>query len=272
MKDSLARKIAKSVLPKVVVKKLRRFLDRCDPRVRLSRIAKYQRKEKTVHQWYIAYNNYGGYCLPLPFRHRPEAKKILLGAVHEPDTLTYMTSNCGEGDIVHAGTFFGDFLPALSKGCSREANVWAFEPHPESYKCAVVTILLNDLHNVILRNAGLAEETSQLDLTIARNDGTPLGGGSTLVPSGVDKGVQVRVETVRIDDIVPRDRRVSIIQLDVEGFEQQALTGGLETIRRNRPILILETPPSGPWFSNHLAPLGYTRTTRLHGNSVFRLK
>ncbi|MDZ7845687.1 MAG: FkbM family methyltransferase [Owenweeksia sp.] len=46
------------------------------------------------------------------------------------------------------------------------------------------------------------------------------------------EGVTIEVDIVKIDDIVPKDREASILHLDVEGFEKQALTGGLETIKK----------------------------------------
>jgi hypothetical protein len=65
------------------------------------------------------------------------------------------------------------------------------------------------------------------------------------------------VKIVAIDEVIPADRKISVLHLDVEGYEQQALTGALATIRRNRPFLILETMPSDEWFARNLKPLGY---------------
>ena len=73
----------------------------------------------------IAYNKYGGFCIPISSKHRPAVQKILKGDIYEPHTIEYMLSNCSDGDIVHAGTFFGDFLPALSSGIHNNAKVWA---------------------------------------------------------------------------------------------------------------------------------------------------
>jgi hypothetical protein len=46
-----------------------------------------------------------------------------------------MLGNCGKKDIVPAGAYFGDFLPALSN-CGDDVGVWAFEPNVENYTCA----------------------------------------------------------------------------------------------------------------------------------------
>ncbi len=77
-----------------------------------------------------------------------------------------------------------------------------------------------------------------------------------------------------IDEAVPADRQVSILQLDVEGHEQPALAGALATIRRCRPIIILEVLPEsnlidGSWFRDQVLALGYRKTGDLHANMVF---
>ena len=101
--------------------------------------AQYTGNLESILQCCISYNQYGGYCLPLSSIHRPASQTILNGKVWEEETLKFMSKHCGTGDIIHAGTYFGDFLPALSKACHTKAKVWAFEPNLENYKCAIVT-------------------------------------------------------------------------------------------------------------------------------------
>src|SRR6185503_2832313 len=95
----------------------------------------------------IAANDLGIFCIPRNALHRPACRAVMLGQVWEAETLQFLVDNAA-GDIVHGGTFFGDFLPALSRAYAR---VWAFEPNAESFKCAELTIKLNELANVELR-------------------------------------------------------------------------------------------------------------------------
>lgn len=87
-------------------------------------------------EFIISHNEYGKYCVPKSSSIRPAARKILSGEVYEPETIEFMRVNCGDGDVVHAGAYFGDFLPALSAGMSAGGKVWAFEPNFENYYCA----------------------------------------------------------------------------------------------------------------------------------------
>lgn len=222
----------------------------------------------------IAYNRYGGYCVPLSSRGKSAAKKVLAGNVYEPNTIEYMVRNCGTGDVVHAGAYFGDFLPALSRGMAPDAKLWAFEPNAENYRCAMITAEINMLRNVEIAGAGLGSCVERRRLVTRDEQGCSLGGGSRVVSEDFD-GSSEQVEIVAVDGIVHRSRHVSIVQLDVEGYEEQALQGALRTIGRCKPILILEVLPdsgllSGDWFSNNILSLGYVFDCRLHGNVVFR--
>jgi FkbM family methyltransferase len=220
----------------------------------------------------IAYNVHGGYCVPLSSHHRPAAQKILAGQVYEPQTIEFITGHAGRGDIVHAGAYFGDFLPALSRACAPGSKVWACEPNPESYRCAAITCLLNALENVSLTNAALGECPQSRFLLTANKEGRGLGGASQLLPPAAAEiaGRTAAVQVVTVDHLVPADRTVSILQLDVEGHERQALSGALQTIQRCWPVLILEKLPDPSWLADHILSLGYRPCGHLHGNALLK--
>ncbi len=226
----------------------------------------------------VAYNSYGGYCVPKSSQHRPAAQAILSSRVWEPKTIQFMLDNCGNGDIVHAGTFFGDFLPALSMGIKSGSKIWAFEPNRENYRCAYVTVAINNLENVELSNTGLGEKREQLVLKTIDGSGQSLGGASRIMKYDREELIDgARVQIVTIDESVPRDREVSIIQLDVEGYEKEALSGALEIIERCRPVIILEvleesTLLNSEWFSTNILSLGYEKTGAVHANCAFSCK
>ncbi len=221
-----------------------------------------------------ARNRFGIYAIPESSRHRPVVRKILAGDVHEPDTLEFIRNNCAKGDVVHAGTYFGDFLPGISSGMSEGARVWAFEPNTENYHCAERTIRLNKLENVILRNAGLGVSSASGKLLIQGIDGTSLGGASR-IGNPDDEGKLEEIRIVSIDEVIPEDRKISIIQLDVEGYEKNALAGALKLIARCKPILILEDNSGAAdtvWFAENILSMGYDMTGKVHNNAIFETK
>lgn len=267
----LAREIA-GKLPKMVMGRLRwEILGRGDKLAGSSRFG-------PDLECILSYNKYGRYCIPESSIHRPAAQKIFSDEVYEQETLEFLMARLrdfGGGDIVHAGTFFGDFLPALSQACGPEGRVWAFEPNPESYSCASVTMLLNGLGNVELTNAGLGATADTLHILTMDQTGRSLGGSSRIVRKDCDgTGGTSSVKMVTIDDVVPSDRRVVVIQLDVEGHEWEALFGGLKTIQAWLPVLVLEVTKSSTllesaWFSEHVLELGYRRLGTIDENAVF---
>jgi FkbM family methyltransferase len=217
----------------------------------------------------LAVNEYGAYAVPRSSEHRPAAQAILGGGVWEPETVELLLAADPEADVVHAGTFFGDFLPALGRSRATGARVYAFEPNSENYRCAQITALLNNLDNVVLSHAGLDVKSGAGELAIQSPDGVALGGTSHLVTLGeTTTWMTEPVPLASLDDVVPSDRRVGVVQLDVEGHEQAALEGGLALIRRCRPVLVLESPPSADWFAQHLEDLHYRVTDKVSGNAV----
>lgn len=217
----------------------------------------------------IAYTESGGFCVPLASRHRPAVQRVLQGHVYERSTIEFLTKHCGDGDIVHAGTYFGDFLPALSRACGLGAKVWAFEPNRESFRCASITCAINGLPNVELRNAALGAQSGTMSMLVKGRDGLALGGASRLTDEEVEDQELVEVvEIVTLDQAVPAHRTIAIVQLDVEGYEERALYGGLATIRRCLPILVLETLPSRAWLEANLLGLGYRSGPGIHRNAV----
>lgn len=220
---------------------------------------------------HVAYNKYGAYCMPVSSEHRTLNQIILNGEVFEPDTLEYIAAHVNKGDIIHAGTYFGDFIPAFSQGVSKKAKIWAFEPNPESFRCAQITMMLNGIQNVSLVNAGLGDKESKINLTTKDKKGVSLGGSSTIDVERDSSENTEEIEIRTIDSAIPKDRNVSIIQLDVEGFEKQAIMGALETIKRCRPILILEDDhgfTKGQWFNDTILSMNYKLDKKLHYNQV----
>jgi FkbM family methyltransferase len=223
-----------------------------------------------VLDFVAAANEHGAYCVPRSSQHRPVAQAILRGEVWEAETLDLICGADCDGDVIHAGTFFGDFLPLLARSRSRDAVIWAFEPNRENYRCAQVTILLNDLQNLELANAGLGAESAIARLATGDREGVPLGGASRVIkdPSRVRWWPNEEVNLVSVDQAVAADRRVAVIHLDVEGHEQEALTGALRTIARCRPLIVVETLPGADWLAANLEPLGYRVEGDVNRNSV----
>lgn len=218
----------------------------------------------------IAYNKYGAYCVPVSTQHGVLTQKILQGKVYEPDTIEFMRSHVKNGDIIHSGACFGDFFPALSTAIHSDSMIWSFEPSTEGFLCAEITLKLNNIENINLFHKGLGENSSSALLNTKDKQGKSLGGASSIV-SKSNKGELEKVEIVSIDNVIPLERDIAILQLDIEGYEEQALKGAIKTITRCRPILILEDNNdivNSMWFKSNILSMGYEVKDNLHYNKL----
>jgi len=172
----------KKLIPNTLLPQARSFYVTIVNAIAKARFSRRQYAELSALKCSVSYNQYGGYCVPESSRHRLAAQRILANDVHEPETIEFMTASCGDGDIVHAGAYFGDFLPALSAGCAQDSRIWAFEPNAENYRCARITMEINGIANVELANAGLGARREILRLKTTDSKGVALGGTSRIIP------------------------------------------------------------------------------------------
>lgn len=213
-------------------------------------------------------NQYGRYCIPAESRHRPAARAILAGEVWEPETTAFIADQGRHGDVVTGGAYFGDMLPAAAMGGH---TVYAAEPNPVNFAAAQSTLEANGIANVRLLNAGFGAKAGARRIEVAAAGGEPHGGGSWITSQlRISRRAATRLPCalVVIDDLVPPERDVALIHLDVEGFEKQALRGAMGTIERCLPQLLLESRPRSGHVARRLASLGYRDVAEMDGNTL----
>lgn len=224
---------------------------------------------------YIRKNKHGLYYIPDCQLHRPVAKIVSEGKVWEEQTINYIIENLNGKSVITAGSYFGDFLPALSKATN--GTVFTYEPVPELFDCAKRTIDLNKLQNVVIKNVALSNTVSHVNLQLwgKRKDHVNASGVKRLL-GGASKVVSqrsqdtIKVQSLTLDSTVPTECEISVIHLDVEGHEDKALKGAAQLIKNNLPIIIVETLPV-EFFKNYLVPLGYICAGRVCNNTILKI-
>ena len=207
----------------------------------------------------IATNKWGTYSIPDSVSYTYPAKTIIEGGVHEDVTIEYLRS-IGK-TIIHSGGGFGDFLPAL-RDCDK---VFVFEPNQLMYQSLCETIRLNSLTNIEISPKAIGNHDGFAFLKTVDQNGLEMGPRSEVAKSG-DK-----VEMVKLDSIIPKDCEISVIHLDLEGYEFEALRGASEIINRDKPIIILEIDQRAVDYNNFMESIDYRPYKQLIYNSSERM-
>jgi FkbM family methyltransferase len=116
--------------------------------------------------------------------------------------------------------------------------VHAFEPNPRLVGLLRRAIHRNRLPQVKLHEFGLGPEESTLELRVPSSD---TGEGSFVRTWNTEDCFPIQVRVRTLDDVAKEQdiRRVSLLKIDVEGFEASVLRGGLQFLEKVRPQAIL---------------------------------
>ncbi|MFF8945304.1 FkbM family methyltransferase [Streptomyces sp. NPDC014864] len=140
------------------------------------------------------------------------------------------------GDVVmDVGAHYGSYTLPLSGLVGARGHVLALEP--AAHACSVLeqNIRRNDLRNVQLLPVAAGAEAGHAALHMHDDRSR-----ASLYASLGDAAETPSVEVVRLDDVAPPGRRISLIKMDIEGYEAQALKGAEHVLRRDRPVVIFE--------------------------------
>lgn len=151
---------------------------------------------------------------------------------HNPELRLLRQFDSG-GTFVDIGANLGDYSRVA---CLIFARVVAIEPIPE-----LAAILRRDLPgNASVLELALSDEPGSAILFVPiERDGAVTGLASLSAKANLASRyheITVKVQTLDSLDLTGID----LLKIDVEGFEERVLRGGIETLRRERPGLIVE--------------------------------
>jgi FkbM family methyltransferase len=149
--------------------------------------------------------------------------------------LRFLHRIVGSGDVaIDVGANHGLYSYNLSK---RFSKVYSFEINAD---------LTRDLEaynpgNIEIINRGLSSREGDAVLYIPLRKGQSLTGWASLTPNNCP---DTREHTTKPARVSPLDKfnieRVAFIKIDVEGHEIEVIKGGANTLRRSRPVVLIE--------------------------------
>lgn len=160
-------------------------------------------------------------------------------------------------DIIDAGAFTGDTSLPLSM--ITEKNVYAFEPFDDSFRLLEKNIKDNEIQNIVPIKMSLGNINGERSLFLSGKNFQ----GITSDPNARKYDAELKVQETTIDKFVEdNDLDVGLITVDVEGAEKDLLTGAINTIKNQKPMLSISIYHSVddffdiiPWIAN--LNLGY---------------
>jgi FkbM family methyltransferase len=154
-------------------------------------------------------------------------------------SLFFRNTLAADAVIIDGGAHIGVLTVLLASLCP-DGTVYAFEPAPATRAHLNANVTANNLTNVVVEGAVLYDRDGDVvfDFDSTFPAGSHVGSTGPTVTSPT-------VTSVRLDTWA-RERgidRLDLLKLDVEGSELAVLSGGAETIRRFRPITVVECNP-----------------------------
>lgn len=169
-----------------------------------------------------------------------------LGAFEKPllfflrDTLANLHE--AAPDIEHSFFDIGANIGQHSLFMSQHADqVHSFEPYAAVSQKLERHIELNSIGNIRLHKLGLSNKAEELDFfaPTGRNQGIGSFDSGTVSKGNRNLG---KLALVRGDDYLAENglQDVSLLKIDVEGFEKNVVEGLRETLAQARPIMVVE--------------------------------
>jgi FkbM family methyltransferase len=138
-------------------------------------------------------------------------------------------------DFLDIGAFMGDSSMILSE--YNPNKIYAYEPVADNYKLLLQTVEKNKLNMVFPVNKGMGDIE-----TVSKISGDY---SSSSIMAAPENGQDIIVSTI---DRECKGRNTGVIKMDIEGFEYQAIKGGLITIKRDRPVMLISVYHTGKDF------------------------
>lgn len=132
--------------------------------------------------------------------------------------------------VIEVGAHIGTHTVRMGQLAGSWGRVYAFEPQRKIYRELHHNLALNGVTNVVaLRMAIGSGETRIIEM----NPASPGNEGGTGVGAGGDAAELRSLDSFGFE-------RLSLLKIDVETYENEVLDGALDTIRRNRPVMLIE--------------------------------
>lgn len=149
-------------------------------------------------------------------------------------------------DAIDIGVYRGVYSYKLSELFN---HIYAFEPNPLLYPYLKKN-LTQIIRNITLSNYALSNNDGDTDLRIPNRSSSffkdnieelyKLGCATIHKNNNFVNYKTFNVEKKKLDKIIPKNKKIGFIKIDVEGHEEAVIQGSEDILKNNKPVLLVE--------------------------------
>ena len=130
-------------------------------------------------------------------------------------------------------------------------KVYAFEPLKSTYEILARNIKLNSLNKTVIPyNIGFYSEKTN---AVVRCYNLQNIGNTSFLPKSDGRFKLITLDSMSFNE------KIDLIKIDVEGAEVEVLNGGIKTINKHKPVIVIETYNHKSEVDEILQKSGYTQ-------------
>ena len=158
--------------------------------------------------------------------------------------------------VIECGCHIGSHTIKMASLCEK---IYGFEPMPATYNILKKNIELNGINNAIIYEKGVSDNKGTTTVNwIADEDTGQCGLDNN--PMGKPQWIKATDETINVElitiDSLNLDK-LDFMKIDVEGYEPLVIKGGINTIKKCKPVIIMEV------WKNHFGEVDINYTKEL---------
>jgi FkbM family methyltransferase len=157
------------------------------------------------------------------------AAQLWLYPKERDDDELFLCNYLRNGDtVVDVGANIGSLSILASRLVGSHGAVLAIEPHPQTFKWLQQNKDLNHCDNLTIANLAVGAQAIQTGISDGKSDDQ----------NTIDPESNLKVNMVQLDQLTADLSVISLLKIDVEGYELEALRGARSTLARTECIRI----------------------------------
>ena len=195
-----------------------------------------------------------------PMGNCPISTTIKRNQIWEPHLHTIFDKFIKKDNVViECGCHTGTHTLKMASLCEK---LYGFEPMPDTYDVLMKNLKVNGITNSTIYKKGVSEMKGYTKFSWIPHDnmgGSGLANNPMGIPNWIpetDKNIEVELTTIDALNL----HRLDFMKIDVEGYEPLAIKGAFNTIKKCRPVIVMEV------WKNHFGEVDLNYTKKLFNN------